>query len=94
MSQHTPEPWKVSTGNLDEDGRRFLSIVDSLNRVICQTVSIPQADQRIGSPYTREANDANAARIVAAVNVVTGMTTEDLQTLGLGALANLYRGNR
>ena len=69
----TPEPWEATGGNIDEDGRRFISIVDRLNRVIVQTVSIPQGDQRLGSPYTREANDANAARIVRCINGCAGL---------------------
>ena len=37
-----------------------------------------------------EEQAANAARIVAAINTVAGMTTEELQALGLGGLAKLY----
>ena len=34
--------------------------------------------------------DANAARIVAAVNAVAGIPTEELTRLGLGGLAKIY----
>ena len=37
---------------------------------------------------------ADAARIVAAVNAVAGITTEELQALGLGGLAKLYADTR
>lgn len=37
---------------------------------------------------------SNAARIVAAVNAVAGMTTEELRTLGFGGLAKLYAGEQ
>ena len=38
--------------------------------------------------------DPNGIRIVAAVNAVAGMTTEDLQALGVGGVTKLYAAHR
>lgn len=82
--EHTKEPWHYEThpsiagiyGGLKEKGEEI--IIASLSTEASE-----------GNQMYPDAH-ANAARIVAAVNAVAGIPTEELTRLGLGGLAKIY----
>ena len=71
---HTPEPWKL-------DGTNIIA-GDGHTATTFTDTSLPDRGKSRG--------DANAARIVAAVNAVAGITTEELKRLGVGGLGKIY----
>lgn len=77
MSAHTPEPW-----TLEGDDELWVSGPDRQEPVICDMVP------RDEGSFTGE-DEANARRIVAAVNACTGISTEALER-GLIALLVEY----
>ena len=74
--RHTPEPWKKAK-EPGSDPTAFMIVSGELT---------PELPQSIAH-WMRE---ANADRIVAAVNAVAGIPTEELTRLGLGGLAKIY----
>ena len=72
---HTPGRWTVSQDCYDEEGKVFRAISDSLGRTIAQTPSIPQGDQRLGSPYTRKGMESNAHLLAAAPELLACLKT-------------------
>lgn len=73
----TPELWKAEEQFLPEDlgqSNGWWVVKDGIP--IAQVFTTNEAD--------------NATRIAAAVNAVAGITTKELQKLGLGGLAKIY----
>ena len=77
MSQHTKEPWKI-----EQSKHGLLGIYgNGESKAVCGTIRKEVRDK------------TNLARIVAAVNAVAGIPTEELTRLGLGGLAKMYVDN-
>ena len=72
---YTPGPWSASQDCRDEEGCIYRSVSDALGRTIAQTPSIPQGDQRQGSPYTRKAMEANARLLAEAPALLASLKT-------------------
>ena len=80
---YTPEPW--DTRMLENRAHIYAGEGNGFTQVADADMSVlhPQAQC-----------EANAARIVAAVNAVAGIPTEELTRLGLGGLAKIYAEGR
>lgn len=77
LKEHTPEPWHV-------DSRIHIK---SENGWRVATVNVPNGS--IGSWGVSPSD--NARRIVACVNALAGISTEDIQALPQGELARLIQ---
>lgn len=75
-TKHTAEPWRVESDPVD--------VLDTRGGFIATTLA-PSSSVGTARDY------ANARRIVAAVNAVAGMTTEELESFGHGELAEMGR---
>ena len=84
MSAWTSEPWTI----FPVDPNTVLRCTGGGNKVLAELEGCTMPDSLGGTPA------ANAARIVAAVNAVAGIPTEDLVRLGLGGLAKIYADSR
>jgi len=83
MSEHTPEPW--STGPTHVIARRYQ---DDKDRRVTQFVA--ETFGRAGhEDLGRAEQEANARRIVACVNTCKGISTDRLEKMIPGTLANL-----
>lgn len=74
MDIHTREPWKVST-------LVPLNICDEKGTLLADTCSGWQSEEGI--------REENARRIVACVNACAGISTDDLESVGLGSVDEL-----
>lgn len=72
MNKHTPEPWRLY--------RNDQSVGDDVGHAVCDVW--PRGDDQMAS----EEGKANARRIVACVNELAGLTTEQIED---GAFAKM-----
>lgn len=88
--QHTPEPWKTVRNNgisvlIGTDANNIIAGPDLLRIIWSDTGS--RTDIAYVVPFAAGDNgNYNARRIVACVNACKGMTTEQLEFLGLGGV--------
>jgi hypothetical protein len=78
-SKHSPEPWAIIRGH--ETGRP-MGLVAGEEHVVCWG-GISRSASEVG--------DANARRIVAAVNACAGIPTEALEAGALGKALDLLK---
>ena len=77
MSKHTPEPWKISHDDSDEEW----SVITNNSGSIVANVNGRTGPELVGDMPVDRAMPAedNARRIVACVNACTGIRTEALE---------------
>lgn len=87
MSEHTPEPWEIST-HLGVTNPHYVGVIAHLGLNtednMIAVVTSP------GHVVTMAECDANARRIVACVNACAGIPTGDLERPGMLERARLY----
>lgn len=83
MSEHTPEPWVMST---KADGNWWH--ISAGNQAIA---AVHAASKKRNEPYA-SMFEANASRIIACVNACAGLPTEQLESSPLGGVLNGVAG--
>lgn len=82
MSQHSPEPWLITT---DPVYGRFFNIATQ-KRIDAELPCMMQVDGYSDDPEVEEEQHANVRRIVACVNACAGISTELLEQQGIKAV--------
>lgn len=93
MIEHTKEPWFRHTENFGELHEQPVGQLESLNIIAGfnfttgRIAEITWAGETVyAADITKEHATQNARRIVACVNACKGITSESLETMGLGGI--------